>query len=105
MRTLLVALATVVLSATAFTGVVMTANHPTAGTATATPIDPTVSTTWSAAPAGYPDCSRWGLSYATVAVSGVSTHYYGGCVNPAGLGTGDSFTGRLSGYLVAASHK
>ena len=104
MRKLLVALAAVVIGATGFTAYTMAA-APITGHAVAAPIDPTMSAPqFLAQPSDYPNCAQWpGLRYGVIRFSGVSTHYYRGCVNPAQPGTGDSFTGRITGYLAIAA--
>lgn len=98
MRTLLGALVTVVVGATAFTGYVMTTGRD---------VDTTVSVdTTARQPASYTaDCRASGLVYGLVTVSGVRTTSYDGCVNPAALGNGDSFTGHLAQYIRDNSHR
>lgn len=66
-----------------------------AGVAQPEPVDPTISY-------GYADgdplhCARWGQRTGVITVSGTQTTDYTGCVNPAGLGLGDSFA---NGVLI-----
>ena len=109
MRRLLAVLAAVVVGATGFTGYTMataTTPHTAVHTPTATTVDPTMSAPhWTARPSGYADCAQWNESYAVITFSGVSTHSYGGCVNPMHPGLNDSFTGHIRAYLAIASQK
>jgi hypothetical protein len=95
MRTLLATLAAVVVGATVFTGIEMT--NPVAGHAT--PVDTTVSVRLADQPTDYPTCARWGLHFGEVTITGTRTTTYGGCVNVARPGDGDSFTGHLAQYI------
>jgi len=104
MRTLMGALIGVILGCVAFTGCAMSnGRHVTA-------IDPTISTprTLTAADAAADgwtaDCARWGDVYGQVMIHGARTIDARGCVNPSGLGNGDSFAnGRLAVLLASVS--
>lgn len=111
MRTLLAGLAAAVITATASVATVFvsggfTVTH-TADTTTVDPsIGPAVLLTAADAQAdGWSvDCSHWGQVYGQVTIYGVKTIEARGCVNPAGVGRGDSFAGStLPRLLVSAS--
>lgn len=110
MRTLLASLAAVVITATASVATVfVSGGFAVTHTAQTATVDPTIGpavllTAADAAADGWTaDCSRWGAVYGQVTIYGVKTIEARGCVNPAGVGRGDSFaSGRLAALLVNA---
>lgn len=96
MRTLLAILATTVITATAAVATFAVSGGFTT-THTAVTVDPTVGpavllTSADAMADGWAvDCSHWGQVYGQVTISGARTIQARGCVNPSGLGRGDSF--------------
>jgi hypothetical protein len=103
MRTLMGALIGVILGCVAFTGCAMANGHVAT-------VDPTVSlpralTAADARADGWAvDCGHWGQFYGSVTIHGARTFEARGCVNPSGLGKGDSFgNDRLAALLASAT--